>query len=311
MQTHLLVRYALAIALAIAAAAAEAKEVTLRHRGLTLNANLELAAGKTPADGVILITHGTLAHRGMKIVVDLQKQLRELGHNTLAINLSLGLDDRHGGYDCATTHRHRYDDAVAEIDAWVGWLRTQGVNRVTLLGHSRGGLQTALYAAERDHASVTAMVLLAPAIRENAEDAAYRRIHGKPLAPVLEEARKLVDAGKGEAVLEHIGFLTCPDAAVTADTFVSYYGQGLRHDTPDLTRKIKKPTLVVVAGNDNIVVGLDKKVAPLADGDRVRMKVIDDADHFFVSLFTDEAVEATDAFLRTIGRQSGSNSDKK
>ena len=47
------------------AVAVEAKEVTLRHKGLTLNANLELVAGKTLADGVILITHGGLAHRDM------------------------------------------------------------------------------------------------------------------------------------------------------------------------------------------------------------------------------------------------------
>jgi len=66
MQTSLLVRYACAIALCITAVAVEAKEVTLRHKGLTLNANLELAAGKTPADGVILMTHGGLAHRDME-----------------------------------------------------------------------------------------------------------------------------------------------------------------------------------------------------------------------------------------------------
>ena len=69
------------------AVAVEAKEVTLRHKGLTLNANLELAAGKTVTNGVILITHGGLAHRDMEIVTYIQNLLvQEKDYNTRAIN---------------------------------------------------------------------------------------------------------------------------------------------------------------------------------------------------------------------------------
>lgn len=300
MKPSFLLRHALVIALSLAAVAAEAKETTLRHEGLTLNANLELVPGKTLADGAVLITHGTLAHRGMKIIVDLQKQLGELGHNTLAINLSLGLDDRHGVYDCAVVHRHRHDNTVGEIDAWVRWLKKEGAKHISLIGHSRGGAQTALYAAERDHPSVTGVVLLAPATAENVSEATYRRLYGKPLTPLLEKARAAVKDGRSDAVLDRIGFLTCRDSAATADTFVSYYEQRPAIDTPSLLPRIKKPTLVLVAGNDQIVIALDKKVAPLADGKRVRMKAIKDADHFFVSLFTDEAVEAINAFLKAL-----------
>jgi alpha/beta superfamily hydrolase len=59
--------------------------------------------------------------------------------------------------------------------------------------------------------------------------------------------------------------------------------------------------LVVVAGNDEAVVGLDKRIAPLVDGRRVQMKVVDGADHFFRDLFADDAVEAVDAFLKGVG----------
>ena len=45
-----------------------AAEVTLPYKGLTLNADLTLAPGKTLADGVILITHGSLAHRDMEML---------------------------------------------------------------------------------------------------------------------------------------------------------------------------------------------------------------------------------------------------
>lgn len=292
------VRFAFAAVLSAAVATAEAKEVTLAHKELTLNANLELAAGKKLADGVILITHGSLAHNGMETIAYFQNLLKEKGYNTLAINLSLGLDNRHGMYDCKVTHRHRNDDAAEEIGVWVDWLKKQGAKRVTVMGHSRGGMQTALYAAERADAAVNAVVLLAPATRENNDAARYRQVFNRPLAPVLAKAQKLAQEGKGGTVLEHAGLLTCADTPVTAESFVSYYGPQARIDTLAMIPRIKKPVLVVVAGNDNIVVGLDKKLAPLADGKRVHMTVVDSADHFFRDLYADDAVEAIVAFLK-------------
>ena len=89
---------------------APAKEVKINHGGLTLNADLELAGGKTLADGVVLMTHSLLAYKGMEIMTALKGLLAEGGLNTLAINLSLDLDDRHGMVDCPTPHRHRDAD---------------------------------------------------------------------------------------------------------------------------------------------------------------------------------------------------------
>ena len=300
MLNRTLISHICAVALYIVVLPVVAKEVTLRHQGLTLNADFQLAAGKQPADGVVLITHGGLAHRGMESIVYLQRLLNEKGYSTLAINLSLGVDNRHGMYDCQVTHRHRNEDAVSEIGTWVDWLKKQGAKHVTLLGHSRGGSQTALYAAEQDSALVKAVVLLAPAIAENTAAATYLQRSKKPLAPVLEKARQLIKAGKGSAVLEQVGLLTCSDTSATADSFTSYYGQDPRLDTPYLIPKIKKPTLVVVAGDDEVVVGLDKKVAPLADGKRVHLKVIEGADHLLRDLYSDDDVDAIAAFLKGV-----------
>ena len=288
------------VALSMIAGLAHADEVTLPYKGLTLNAKLELAAGKTPADGVILITHAGLAHGDMELYVYLQKLLKERGFNTLAINLSLGLNNRHGMYDCKLTHRHRYTDGADEIGVWVDWLKTQGVKRVVLLGHSRGSGQTALYAAERDNALVKAVVLLAPDTRETNDAAAYQQRHKKPLAPVLARAQKMVRAGKGSALLEHTDLLYCADTSVTADTFVSYYGPDPRLDTAYLVPKIRQPTLVVLAGSDEIIVNA-KKFAPLADGVHVQVKVIDGAGHFFPDLYADDAVDTITAFLKGVG----------
>jgi pimeloyl-ACP methyl ester carboxylesterase len=291
----------IAVALSILAGVVHAEEITLPYKKLTLNANLEIAAGKHLADDVIIITHGGLAHRGMEAIVYLQELFKQRGYNTLAINLSLGLDNRHGMYDCKVTHRHRNADAADEIGAWVDWLKVQGVRRVTLLGHSRGGAQTALYAAEHDSDLLRAVVLMAPATRAETDAAVYQQRFNTPLAPVLAKAQRLVRQRHGDTAMEHVGLLNCADSSVTAAAFVSYYGPEARVDTPALIPKLRKPALVVVAGNDEVVVGLDKKLETLVDGKRVQMKIVEGADHTFRDLYSDDAVDAIDAFLKGAG----------
>lgn len=281
--------------------AAFANEVTLPYKNLKLNADLTLAPGKTVADGVVLITHGTLAHRDMEMLVAMRNLLRDKGFNTLAINLSLGLDNRHGMYDCKTTHKHRNDDAAHEIGAWVGWLKSQGATRIALLGHSRGGAQTAHYAAEHDSPLVKAVVLMAPAVAENASAAGYQQRYKKPLAPVLAKARKLVKQGKGDTVLTKTSFLSCPDATVTAASFASYYGQHPHSDTLALLPKITEPTLILWGDKDEVVTGLDKKMAGLMDGKRAQFKTIEGADHFFRDLYAEDAVDVITPFLKSHG----------
>ncbi len=280
--------------------AVNAQEITLQHKGLTLNADLELAAGNTVTDGVILITHGSLAHRAMETITYLRKLFKEYQYNTLAINLSLGLNHRHGMYNCEHTHSHRNNDAIEEISLWVAWLEQQGVKQVTLLGHSRGGAQTALYAVERSNPLIKAVVLLAPATAENTSVDAYRNRYNLALEPLLRKAKQLVKDGKGDTVLGHIGLLTCRDTSATADTFLSYYGQDSRLDTPTLIPKLNVPTLVIVAGGDSVVVDLDKKLEPLIHGTRAQMVIVDGADHMFRDLYADDAVEVIHEFLQSL-----------
>jgi len=276
----------------------QADEITLSYKDVTLNANLQLAANKQLADGVILITHGGLAHNGMEIIVALQNQLNAHGYSTLAINLSLGLDKRHGMYDCKVTHRHRNTDAVNEIDTWMGWLNKQGVKQVILLGHSRGGAQTALYEAERDNSMVKSLILMSPAIAENTDAAEYQKRFNMPLQPLLDIAQKRIREGKGDAVINFIGLMTCANTSATADSFTSYYEQSSGLDTPHLIPKFSKPALIIVAGGDEIVVGLDKKMTALVDGNSVQMKVIVGADHLYRDLYTDDAVDVIDTYLK-------------
>jgi len=272
---------------------ASAEEITFKHKGLILNADLALAEGKTFKDGIILITHGSLAHRDMETLVYLRALLKDFDYNTLAINLSLGISNRHGMYDCQTPHHHRYDDAIEEIDVWMQWLKEQGAEKVSLLGHSLGGAQTALYAAEKDSPLVQSVILLAPAVKDN-----DIKSYSPSYTVALGQAQKLIEEGKGETELEHSTLMHCRDTKVTASSLVSYNAPSKRLDTPSLLPEISKPVLVIIAGDDQVVLDLETKIEPLTDGKRVQMEVIEGAGHFFRDLIMDVAVERMDEFLK-------------
>lgn len=118
------------------------------------------------------------------------------------------------------------------------------------------------------------------------------------MKPLLEQARSLVKAGKGQVRLENVAFLTCPATDVTAESFLSYYAPGPELEMPALLKRVKSPALVVVAGGDQVVRDLDKAIAPLVDGKRLRMAVVPGADHFFRDLYGEDAMEEIVKFLR-------------
>lgn len=274
-----------------------AQDVSINHAGIKLNASFEKPeAGATGP--VILMTHGTLAHNKMEIMTTLQKQLKEQGVSSLAINLGLGISNREGFYDCATPHTHRHTDALDEIGVWLDWLAQQGIKDVVLLGHSRGGNQTAWFAAERDRDLISKVILMAPATWSmDTAKQSYKTSYNKELDTLLQQARKLVAAGKGAQSIKHIDFIYCKDTTATANAVVSYYDNNPRMDSIYLLDKIKKPLLVIAATEDTVVKDLDTIMPPLAEKYGFRFAAIEGADHFFLDLYTDEAVEHIVSFV--------------
>jgi len=280
----------------LALGTAQAEEVKLVHGGLTLNANLEKAQD-WPAGPVVLMTHGTLAHGRMEIMATLQSLFAARGISSLAITLSLGLSDRHGMYDCAVPHDHRNEDSLGEIGAWLQWLKMRGSKQVVLLGHSRGADQSAWFAAEHDDPLVSALILIAPGIFSPEKQAAdYRQSFGKDLAPVLARAQALVAAGKPQARLEHTDLLYCKNTTVTARALISYYGPEVP-DTIALLQKVNKPVLVFAGSEDTTVPGIPERMQPLADAGKLKLVVIDGADHFFRDLYAEDVADAIADFI--------------
>lgn len=262
------------------------KEVKITKNGRILNAMLEVVSENGLKDGVILVLHGGLAHRDMSTIAYLRSLLRNQGYNLLSINLSLSIDDRRGMFDCKLIHRHKNEDAIEEIAAWVNWLKRRGVKEIALLGHSRGGAQVALYAHQK--ADIQSIILLAPATLENGFHSS------KKIIPVLEEAKKYIQANQTEKILQ-ANMMFCRDANVTAESFYSYYQNSMNLDSPSLIAQLNIPVLLVIASEDEIVIGLEKKVKP---NKWLSVKIVQGAGHFFRDLFSDDAVDYINQFLR-------------
>jgi pimeloyl-ACP methyl ester carboxylesterase len=262
----------------------------------TLNGRLTRASA-WPGGDTVLLLHGTLAHRDMEIIRTLETLLADYGVSTLAINLSLGVDDRDSPFDCGAVHRHREGDATAELARWSDWLARQGVTGLTLLGHSRGANQAARYVLDSGDARVRHLVLVAPPRWSAARAAAaYTARHGRALAPLLTQARTRVASGQGDARLPGpVGLLYCEDATVTAASFLSYYRDDPLRDTPTLLAELDLPVLVIAGSEDPIATGLPAALAGAAAN--VRVEEIEGADHFFRDLYADELVEIAVEFM--------------
>lgn len=277
---------------------AQAEEIKLQQGDLSLNANLEKAGENWSAGPVVLLTHGTLAHNGMEIISSVQNLLLENEVSSLALNLSLGLSDRHGMYDCKTPHTHRHTDALDEIGYWLKWLKEKGADQVILMGHSRGGNQTAWFAAERDDAAIKKVVLVAPQTwTEERAAAGYEKRYGKPLAPVLKKAQDLLAKQQGDTQLKDVDFIYCEGTSATANAVVSYYAPDPRMDTVYLLQKIRKPVLLFVGSEDKVIVGLQEKAAQLKADSGVSVMVIEGADHYFRDLYAEDLVDQLVEFI--------------
>jgi alpha/beta superfamily hydrolase len=268
--------------LALASLPASAEPVQLKSGQIRLNGNMELPAGKKPADGIALIVHGTFSHDKQETIAALQQNLKKHGVGSLAITLSLGVDNREGPRACGLLHDYALAGAEREIAAWLAWLRADGARSIDLIGFSRGGAQIAALAPKLTR--VGHVVLMAPAFASlDEETAAYQKAFGHPLAEPLAEAKK--------APLQKLtaDFLLCKDAPVLGATFLDAYQEML----PQLAAETGHPTLVVVAGKDEVVPDLGKKLPS-----QVQRVVIGDSSHFFPDLYGEEAADAVAAFLK-------------
>jgi pimeloyl-ACP methyl ester carboxylesterase len=276
-----------------------AEAVSHEYLGLTVVGNLELAAAKSlKDDGAVLLVHDSLAHHTDPTITKLQSALLSKGQNSVAISLSLGMNQRKGSFDCTQEHDHRHGDASDEIVAWVEWLQAKGTGRVSIVGHGRGATQAALSAAERQDMGVSRLILAnPPQVALLATGARYQEQFGEPLTPVLEQARKLVEDGEGDTLLNVPGFLSCTKARATAAAFVDYYGGDNRQDITSLLPELKQQTLVVVAGQEATAPEFEKTLSLFAVPGRLAFHTVPGADRGFSGISGDDLADLVVRFV--------------
>ena len=285
---------------------AQAEEVTLKFNDITLNANLELAEDKKIEDGVVLIMHSFLAHNGMEIIKASQEAFLENGQNSLAINLSLGVDNRHGNYDCFIPIRFKLSDAFTELDSWINWLSSKGVKKIVLMGHSISSNQILNYVVKRNNPLVTGLVLLAPNTRGTASSPArYKETYGANLSELLERAKQLIADGKKDQLMKETDWGFCPKASVSADAFVAFYQNQKEFWNAHLyLPQTKVPILIVAASNDEHQPNIDEYVKPYVDGKRIFLTIVEGSGHFFRDLNIEDAVEKAVEFVDNLDTSS-------
>ncbi|WP_439107460.1 alpha/beta hydrolase [Congregibacter sp.] len=274
-----------------------AEDIQLRDEEPTLSGRLT-RSDRWPEGDVALILHGTLSHRNTEIIESLETLLGEEDVSTLAINLSLGVDNRTAAMPCDSVHRHQESDASAELARWSRWLAEEGVTEITAVGHSRGAQQLARYTKDSADPLVTRLVLIAPPqwAQEAAEEN-YANRHGLSLPALLAQAEALQAAGKGDALMpDKLGLLYCQDTRATAESFLSYYRFDAMRDTPTLLAQLSLPTLVIAGSDDQVAAGLPAAMTTSAPD--VVIEEIDGADHFFRDLYADELVEIAVDFMQ-------------
>lgn len=276
-------------------AAEPGRHIQLPHEGRLLNGWIN-EVDDTPA--TILMLHGTLAHANMEIMATLAEVFADYGIETLRVTLSLGLNDRHGMFDCAAVHRHAHADALGELRAWMSWLQKSGRQSVILLGHSRATNQVTRYAASGGPPRPAALVLVAPGVWDPAASSTrFAAQGGGALAPLLARAEALVESGQEDTVIGPVPFLHCMDARVSARSFAAYYGDDPMFDTFGLIDRAGLPVIVLSGTEDPLTEGLDDAIAGLEHTTPLEHVTIEGADHFFRDLYAYDVVEAVQAWL--------------
>jgi hypothetical protein len=232
--------------------APRAEEVKIEHLGLELVGNLELAGQQAETGrAVVLIVHDALSFHGAEAPRALQAGLAVRGVASLAITLSLGLDQRRKPFDCTFEQDHRDADAVQEISAWTEWLAGRGAKSVVLTGEGAGALQVAT-PPETSHAAVRGLVLIAPGPSDDTAVAAdYRARFGSGLADVLANAHRVGAEAGEDTIMDVPGFLTCPRARVTAGAFLDAYDRAGRPSLASLLRQRGLPVLLFLGPDDS------------------------------------------------------------
>jgi pimeloyl-ACP methyl ester carboxylesterase len=144
--------------------------------------------------------------------------------------------------DMCWSDRRQYDksptDCMADVDKAVARLKADGYDQIVIAGHSMGGINTELYAA--NHPGLTAVVLFAPAEKQ-----------ARPATDAtVAFAQKLAAAGQGDLRAQFPPADNANPIKSVPNVWLTYFGPDSVLDDAKLLPKITAPVFWA-AGTDD------------------------------------------------------------
>jgi len=272
---------------------------TINLNSTYLNKNIKINANhytNPHSNNTVAISiHGTRGFKTMEIISVLSENLLDLNVDTIAPNISYGINDRGNEFlSCDIKHLHNRHENINEIIRWFLFAVERDYNNIILIGHSRGG-QDIMHAYEKilkiypsESEKISSIVLLAP-LTDNLED----------INNSLEESNNMTINAlleKDKDKLIKINFLSCPNTTVKVSSFLSYYNISPHEQITQMLKDIKINTYVFTASEDVFVPKTHSKISNIIN-ENIKLIQIDGSDHFFRDLFLDEVIENLANFI--------------
>ena len=289
--------------------------VYVRSTDDIVNGGVMFTASKTSAKPIaVLWIHGWGTNFYSPTYVTLGRALAARGHTTISGNTRMhdlgnvagyrdGRRIRGGGYWGIAS------EEIRDLAAWIAFAEDRGFKQVVLVGHSAGWAAVRSYQAERQDSRVMGVVLASGAVR--AETA--------PTDPdQLEEARRLVAAGEGDALIRipkrsfpsYVSAATFLDTANSPAESRDFFGVETQTLNPGVTR-IRCPLLAFFGtrgdvGNEEDLELLKSSIQRQGSGpSRVDTIMIRNADHMYTGEET-QVAEMIAEWANTLTQSSSS-----
>lgn len=176
------------------------------------------------------------------------------------------------------------DECRWDLATWLDWAARRGWRRIVLWGHSLGAIKSVYSQAREPHPQVAAIVALSP---PRLSAAAYNAAGSLPYRASLAAARREVEAGRPEAIIDSTFPYPMP---ISAGAYLDKYG-GETYSIEPLAHLLQAPTLFLygereLADGNVAFAGLDQTLPQRARPDqRLDTAVIAGADHMYAGRF--------------------------
>lgn len=243
------------------------------------------ASPQTIVDAVVC-QHGTASNFYSSQTLDaVTPALLDLGLSVLRVN-----SRSHDGlsYVMSETGRklegaafENVDDCRYDIDAWCGFLRDRGFQRIGLLGHSMGAIKSIYAMAHEPELDVKALVAISPP--RLAHSILLNGERGTQFAALLHECQTRANQGDADTLMS----VDYPLPLITSPrSYLDKYGVDGKYDILKYVPDLCGPALFVYGSveleHGGVPFGgMPDQITKWRSHDSIQVTMIEDADHFY------------------------------